>query len=257
MSVEGETDDMNVVGANVPKKRGRKRKQDISEMLRKSPDLTLVDTKSKRGRPRKQINYYELANPGLLDAISGDSANTFENTNEKLEIDVKNKKHPGSKEKKEKRHKNSINNIPIENRNNYDEDNNSFHLNTNNSENKDVNYHVAGEDDEICKKNISSADNDSETDKIAFDQNEVLKDFVGEIDEASTSNAVNKDKRYSYTGETVKMISKLFNIYSKKEDNAGSSHNNESNCSGDGSVNGKRGKKRFVLFLLTIAVSSP
>ncbi|RZC38768.1 uncharacterized protein BDFB_007282, partial [Asbolus verrucosus] len=71
-----------------PKRRGRKRKAEISvreleDMVETSP----IETVSRRGRPRKKVNYYELANPENVEDFSADfqsEVNYFSIENEEI-----------------------------------------------------------------------------------------------------------------------------------------------------------------------------
>lgn len=79
----GENNDNVEIQRPIPKKRGRKRKSEIvvrelEEEIEISPK---EETVSRRGRPRKRVNYYELANPENIDiVISAQTEIDFFNT---------------------------------------------------------------------------------------------------------------------------------------------------------------------------------
>ncbi|XP_008194372.2 uncharacterized protein LOC103313276 [Tribolium castaneum] len=202
-----------------PKKRGRKRKSEITvrqfeEEIDTSPK---EETVSRRGRLRKKVNYYELANPDNLEyTLPVQTEINYFSTSGNGEIKIK---------KKKVRHQepdfSETSADSKESAKQKDEDN----VLSNNEPQKDLFKSTNGKEDDSLLQDL------------------VLEDSTTDF-EATTSTPNSKDKRYNYTGETVKMMNKLFSLFANtSDDNSTNNTSNGNNLPNSGKRSGKRQRK--------------
>ncbi|XP_063903465.1 uncharacterized protein LOC135122905 isoform X1 [Zophobas morio] len=217
-----EPEKMPEVQVPAPKKRGRKRKSEMA--LRQVEEvidmLPVEETVSRRGRPRKKVNYYELANPDNLDfQVSLEKQITYYN----LENFEQNKKRK------------------IEKSDSLNEDADVLPLENTVVQTK-VEENVSEQSETSTIANGSLQDVPTEATNLSADANASF-DYTTLNSEATTSTP-SKDKKYNYTGETVKMMNTLFNLFNTDENPAQDSTTKVNNSETNSSKNGKRAYRK-------------